>query len=141
MHRANKGFLGALFSAYARGARGRSAGLDDPGQLSPIPEAMRLVLGHRQDTLRARRSQQSPQPGREGVAVAPLREQSQRDQGIEQNGEGAQVALKSARQRHRRQRLGGQGVKQVQLRRGAQNRRALVTASQGQYLLSRPGFA
>ena len=51
MHRANKGLLGALFSAYARGARGRPAGLDDPGQLRPVPEAMRLVLGHRQDTL------------------------------------------------------------------------------------------
>src|SRR5208282_3317373 len=95
------------------------------------------ILGHRQDTLRARRGQQSPQAGREGVAVAPLLEQSQRDQRIEQNGEGAQVVLKSARQRHHRQRLGGQGVKQVQLRRGAQDRRSLVAASQGQYLLSR----
>ena len=57
-----------------------------------------------------RRGQQSIQAGREGVAAAGLFEQPQRDEGIQQNGQGAQVALQRAGDVRSRQRRGGQGA-------------------------------
>ena len=132
VHRADEGLLVAGFAAHARHAFGGPAGLDDSGQLRPVAEAMRLVLGHGQDALRSVRRQESIQAGRKGVAAAGLFEQPQRDEGVQENGQGAQVALKRAGEFRRRQRRGRQRAEKVQVRRGGQDRRALVAASQGQ---------
>src|ERR1035437_7865216 len=70
--------------------------------------------------------------------AARLFEQSQRDEGIQENGQGAQIALKSAGEFPSRQRRERQYAEEVQLRCGGQDRRALVAAPQGQDFFSRP---
>ena len=76
VHGPNEGLLGSVLPAYAGGALGRPARLDDLCQLRPSTQAMRLVLGHGQDAPLASRCQQSLQPGGERIPAAGLREQS-----------------------------------------------------------------
>ena len=78
------------------------------------------------------------QAGGEGVGAGGLFEQPQRDEGIQENGQGAQIALKDAGEFRGRQRRGRQRAEKVQVRRGGQDGGALVAASQGQDVLSLP---
>jgi hypothetical protein len=84
--------------------------------------------------------QESIQAARQGVTIRELFEQSQRDQGIQQNSQRAQVALKSAGEFPSRQRRGGQSAEEIQLRSGGQHRSALVGASQSQDFVGRTGL-
>ena len=110
VHRANEGLLVARFAAHARYAFGGPAGLDDAGQLRPVAEAMPLMLGHGQDALRSVRRQQGIQAGGQGVVAAGLLEQPQRDEGIQENRQGAQIALKRAGEFRSRQRRGASAL-------------------------------
>ena len=118
MHRPDERLLRAVSTAYARYARSRTASFDDLRQLRPIPEAMRLVLGHGQHALGSVVRQESIQAGWQDVIAAGFFEQPQCDKRIQENGQGPLIALEPVGELRGRQRPGRQGAEEVQLRGG-----------------------
>jgi hypothetical protein len=96
MHRPDECLLRPVSAANTWQARGRPAGFDDLRQLRPIPEAVRLVLGHGQHALPSSRRQESVQAEREGIIPAGFFEQPQSDKSIQKNGHRPLVALEPA---------------------------------------------
>lgn len=132
VHRFNECRTVAMAATHTGNAHGRFARFHHAVQLRPVTQTVGLVLQHTQNGILARVGQVTGQMRWKRIAILARTQQAQRHQRVQQHGHSVQVAAEATGQGGSRLRTASEGFKNLQFRRGSQDRGRLITAHQSQ---------
>ena len=138
VHGTDKGSCIPLCAANAGDALRWLSRLDDSRQLIPATQAIRLMLCHGQNAARSVMSKELEDAGRHRVAVGPLVQHLQGDQGIQQNGNASFIALQATSNYISGQMGSAEDIEEFQIGGGRQHAGRLKTAGEAVNLINSP---